>query len=201
MNIIGFFNYKGLTIMQHIDVDKHFKKLLTQIKPKKILEIGTSSGGLTLMIRDILDEIGLTNTTIQTYDINTPQHHLEHIENGVNINVNVRSIFNHNYDNLLNADEVINYISSDGLTLVLCDGGSKINEFRLLSQFLKQGDIIMAHDYSPNEDYFNTNIKDKIWNWLEIQDKDIEGSCIKNNLKPYMSDDFKQIVWVCKIKE
>lgn len=201
MNITGFFNYKGLTIMQHIDVDKQFKKLLTQIKPKKILEIGTSAGGLTLMIRDILDEIGLPNTTIQTYDINTPKYLLEHIKNGVNINVNVRSVFNHNYDNLLNASEVINYISSDGLTLVLCDGGSKINEFRLLSQFLKQGDIIMAHDYAPNQEYFEKYVNGKIWNWLEIQDKDIQESCSKHNLHPYMENELRDVVWVGKIKK
>jgi hypothetical protein len=36
---------------------------------------------------------------------------------------------------------------------------------------------------------------------LEIQDSDINDACLKNNLVPYMDDDFKQVVWVCKIKE
>jgi hypothetical protein len=59
----------------------------------------------------------------------------------------------------------------------------------------------MAHDYAPNENYFNENIKGKIWNWLEIQDSDINETCEKYNLKPFMEDDFRSIVWVCKIKE
>ena len=59
----------------------------------------------------------------------------------------------------------------------------------------------MAHDYSPNEEYFELNIKNKIWYWLEIQDTDIISSIFENNLIPYMDDEFKNVVWVCKEKK
>jgi hypothetical protein len=59
----------------------------------------------------------------------------------------------------------------------------------------------MAHDYSPNEEYFELNIKNKIWYWLEIQDTDIISSIFENNLTPYMDDEFKNVVWVCKEKK
>ena len=59
MNITGFFVYGDLTIMQHTSIKDKFIRLITDIKPKKILEIGTSYGGLTLMLRDILDTNGL----------------------------------------------------------------------------------------------------------------------------------------------
>jgi hypothetical protein len=98
-------------------------------------------------------------------------------------------------------NELLNIIGEPGVTLVLCDGGSKKNEFNLISPLLKTGDVIMAHDYAPNEVYFQEHIKNKLWNWLEIQDSDIDESCISNNLKPYMEDDFRKVVWVCKIKE
>ncbi len=59
MDITGFFIYRNLTTMQHPSIEGKFLKLITTLKPTKVLEIGTSSGGLTLMLRDILDNNGL----------------------------------------------------------------------------------------------------------------------------------------------
>jgi hypothetical protein len=201
MSITGFFNYNGLTTMQHIDVKEKFLNLLVELKPSKILEIGTASGGLTLLIRNLLDEIGLEKTSIETYDVNHPNYLQNFVDGGSNIKINVKNVFNHNYNELLDGKEVVDYITSEGVTLVLCDGGSKINEFNLLSDYLKVGDVIMAHDYSPNREYFEENLLDKVWNWMEIQDSDIDECCKRNNLIPYMAEEFKQVVWVCKIKK
>jgi hypothetical protein len=194
----GHFIYENLIISQHPNVGEKFKKLIDEYKPSRVLEIGTSDGGLTLLIRDLLDNMGLTTTIVRTYDVNE-QKNLKLKER--NIEIITKDVFNYPYSDLEYPDEIRDFIQSNGKTLVLCDGGSKKNEFRLLSQFLKYGDIIMAHDYAPNENYFNENIKDKIWNWLEIQDSDINESCLTYNLKPYMEDEFRSVVWVCKIKE
>jgi predicted O-methyltransferase YrrM len=198
--VTGWFTYKGIATQQHEDVGDVFKLLFETLKPKRVLEIGTASGGLTLMLRDILDEISLNETNIKSYDV-VDKHFLKHhIDNGVNIEILIKDVFNHSYNELVEVEEIKSYIQQEGVTIILCDGGSKKNEFRLISDYLKEGDIIMAHDYSPNESVFYNNVKDKIWNWLEIQDLDIEGSVIKNNLKPYMSEEFEKVVWVCKIK-
>jgi predicted O-methyltransferase YrrM len=201
MDIAGFFIYRNLTTMQHPSIEEKFLKLITTLKPTKVLEIGTSSGGLTLMLRDILDNNGLKSTRLVSYDVNDPKYLRHYLDEGANIELKIENIFNNAYDKLENGQEVIDLISSEGTTLVLCDGGSKKNEFRILSDYLKIGDVIMAHDYAPNEEYFQEHIHGKIWNWLEIQDSDINDACLKNNLVPYMDDDFKQVVWVCKIKE
>jgi predicted O-methyltransferase YrrM len=201
MDITGFFVYRNLTTMQHSSVEEKFLKLITTLKPTKVLEIGTSSGGLTLMLRDILDTNGLKSTRLVSYDINDPKYLRHYLDEGTNIELKIESVFNHAYDKLENGQEVIDLISSEGTTLVLCDGGNKKNEFKILSDYLKIGDVIMAHDYAPNEKYFQEHIHGKIWNWLEIQDSDISDACLENNLVPYMDDDFKQVVWVCKIKE
>jgi predicted O-methyltransferase YrrM len=201
MDITGFFVYRNLAIMQHSSIEEKFLKLITTLKPTKVLEIGTSSGGLTLMLRDILDTNGLESTRLVSYDINDLKFLRHYIDEGANIELKIESVFNHTYDKLENGQEVIDLISSEGTTLVLCDGGNKKNEFKILSDYLKIGDVIMAHDYAPNEEYFQEHIHSKIWNWLEIQDSDINDACLKNNLTPYMDDDFKQVVWVCKIKE
>jgi len=194
----GHFIYDGLIISQHQSVKGYFEKFLQETKPKQILEIGTYDGGFTLMLRDILDNLNLSDTTIRTYDI-LEQKNLKNKKR--NIEMFQENLFNHQYDNLINEKIVNDYIKRDGRTIVLCDGGSKKNEFRLLSKFLKSGDIIMAHDYSPNQEYFEKNIKNKIWNWLEIQDSDINESCEKYNLIPHYENEFRDIVWVCKIKK
>jgi hypothetical protein len=97
--------------------------------------------------------------------------------------------------------EVINFINQDGVTLILCDGGSKIHEFNLLSNYMKVGDFIMAHDYSENEKTFKENVYMKIWNWHEIADKDIQEACDRNNLISHNKEIFNTVAWVCKLKQ
>ena len=194
----GHFIYEDLIISQVPNIKVYFEKLFNELKPKQILEIGTFDGGLTLMMRNILDEINLSSTTIRTYDLND-QKRLK--SKNRNIEILTENLFSYSYSELEKEDVVKEFIQRNGRTIVICDGGSKKNEFRLLSKFLKLDDIIMAHDYAPNENYFNQHINNKIWNWLEIQDSDINESCEQYNLIPYMEEELRNVVWVCKIKQ
>jgi len=194
----GHFIYKNLIISQHPNVIDVFDKLIESIKPKRILEIGTADGGLTLLLRDLLNKHNLKDSLIRTYDI-LEQVNLKN-KNVENIEIITKNTFNYEYSKLEYSDELKEFIQMDGKTLVLCDGGSKINEFRLISPFLKIGDVIMAHDYAHDEKTFKKEIENEIWNWHEIQYSDIKESCEKNNLESYMIDEFQKVVWVCKIK-
>lgn len=192
----GYLVYKGLTAMQHDNFYSVFKKFLAEIKPKRIVEIGTAGGGLTLALFDIINELNL-DCSIRTYDISHRCTYERLIDFG--IDSRVENIFTENYDLRLDND-VISFIQNPGTTLVLCDGGSKISEFNQLSDYLKLGDYIMAHDYSESLDYFDTNIKEKIWNWCEITEENIEDVSKRNGLERVMSEEFQSIVWVCKKK-
>jgi cephalosporin hydroxylase len=194
----GHFIYENLIISQHESIGSVFDKLIKQIKPKRILEIGTADGGLTLMLKDLLNDNGLNNSIIRTYDI-LEQTNLKN-KNVDGIEIITKSPFNYPYSDLEYPDEIKEFVQSEGTTLVLCDGGFKINEFILISQFLKVGDVIMAHDYVHDSDVFKKEIENKIWNWHEIQYSDISNACEINNLESYMLDEFKQVVWVCKMK-
>jgi cephalosporin hydroxylase len=194
----GHFVYKDLIISQHPNVGLPFNKLISEVNPKRILEIGTANGGLTLLLRDLLNSNGLFDSTIRTYDI-IEQKNLKN-KNIQGIEIITKSPFNYPYSELEYPEEIKEFIQNEGVTLVLCDGGSKINEFRLISPFLKIGDVIMAHDYAHDERTFKKEIENKIWNWHEIQYSDIKESCKKNNLESYMIDEFKKVVWVCKKK-
>lgn len=203
--IKGWYAYDGhTTSQQHKNIEKVFPILIGEIKPTKIVEIGTSYGGLTLLLRDILDNNNLQSTPIVTYDILDKNTSLlkQIIQEGANIDYRIENIFNHNYDALLEEKifEIKEHFMQPGPTIVLCDGGNKINEFNLLSDFLRTGDIIMAHDYSPNREYWEKNINNKIWNWLEIQDSDIKLAVERNKLEPYLQEEFYPVVWACRRK-
>ena len=63
MGVVGHTSYEGLTVQQHKDVFKVFDEFLADIKPARILEIGTAGGGLTLFLRH-----NLPDTPILTFE-------------------------------------------------------------------------------------------------------------------------------------
>ena len=188
-----------LTMQQKPEVSGAFEKLLKEIKPKQIVEIGTAGGGTTLSIRETLDEIGLEKTDIKSFEVKEHKWFPEMRKR--NIEIIVENIFSHSYKEIEKPEMVESFIGREGTTLVLCDGGSKVNEFIILSKYLKSGDIIMAHDYVDTKENFLENYRDKIWNWREIGEEDIKETCEKYNLKSLMKETFDKVVWVCKIKE
>jgi hypothetical protein len=182
---------------QHRDAPKVFKEFLSIVRPARILEIGTFHGGLTLMLRDIMDEIGLINNPIRTYDIHE-QEFLKPLVIDRKVEVYTKNLFNNDYSDWSDENskqEINDYINTDGITMVLCDGGCKKCEFNLIAPCLKKQDIIMAHDYAPNNEYFEQHMRDKIWNWHEIQDSDIINVSTENNLQTYLQVLMQKIAW------
>jgi glycosyltransferase involved in cell wall biosynthesis/cephalosporin hydroxylase len=190
--------YDGLTIMQHQNIVYPFTELLKNFKPVRIIEIGTAYGGLTLFLKDLLEVLGI-KCKIITYDIYNSVALKDRVASSVQ--VITKNLFSADYNSLVEVDEIRTLIQSEGPTLLLCDGGNKINEFNLLSNLLKEGDIIMAHDYAASSEVFNAEILGKIWYWMEIQYSDIKDSIFRNNLSPHMYDAFQKVAWVCMKKD
>jgi len=188
--------YNGWGSQQNYKSFEVFHNFIRDIKPKRILEIGTSLGGFTCFLKYTCKKLDL-NCDIITYDIVEKSWYNELRDMG--IDVRIENVFKENYT-LVN-QEVIDFIGGDGVTIVLCDGGDKIREFNILSKHIKNGDYILAHDYSYDKDLFEKDINRKIWNWHEISEKDIEDACLKNNLFDYNREIFQSVVWVCKIKK
>jgi len=176
----------------------NLEKIILSINPHRIIEIGTARGGTTLAISDILIKNNLHDTKIKTFDISM-RHHLRNI-NLSNIEFYVGNIFDWPKSTLSKPEEITNFLSKTGRNLIMCDGGNKIKEFHILSQYLKVGDVIMAHDYAPNKEVFESDYVGKIWNHMEICDKDIEDSVETYNLKTYNNELIKETAWVAKIK-
>ena len=198
----GGYAYGYLFMSQNTFVKEMFTVLLGKIQPFRILEIGSFHGGLTLLIRDIMDSLGLHNSSVKTYDIND-QEFLKPLVKNRNVDVLTKNLFNNDYSDWADKQckkEIQDYLKQSGVSLVLCDGGCKKCEFNLIAPLLKTNDIIMAHDYAPNEIYFNQHIKNKIWDWLEIQDQDIEDTIREYSLASYEQELCQKGAWCCRIK-
>lgn len=191
----GLTVYNGFGSQQNPKAYELFYDLLKLAKPNQILEIGTGLGGLTVYLRMCCDELHL-QTFIRSYDIyDRPEYSTL---SGRGIEVIIGNVFHDDYSRV--DESVIEFIQREGISLILCDGGYKIGEFNLLSNYLKSGDIIMAHDYAPDQEYFEKYMRGRIWNWMEIEDNRVEETIAKNKLVPYEDVDFLKGAWLCKRK-
>jgi len=173
--------YRGLPIQQHPKVQSAFINLLAKYPPIRILEIGTAGGGFTLMLRDLAPDI-----PIRTHDIKPcPKRNVL-----TKFNIDWKVTDPLTKDNLPDTTE---FITSPGRTLILCDGGNKRKEIKIIANIAKPGDIVMAHDYAPNLQVFKNNILRKQWDWCEITDADIPT----NKLRKIRMPQLDYVVWFC----
>ena len=191
--------YKNIIPQQNKFFFDNLEKLLCLISPDRIIEIGTGRGATTRYISEICKNI-LPNTKIKTFDI-AQRHNFQSSDMLDNVQFYGDNIFNYHKGILLKPEEITDFLSQSGPNLILCDGGNKIQEFNILSYFIKKGDVIMAHDYAPNKEIFENEYKGIIWDFCEITDKDIQDCVEKNNLGPYNEDLIKKTAWVAKIKK
>lgn len=187
--------YNGHAAQQSHKAYQVFYDFLSEVKPKRILEIGTALGGFTEFLFEVCQELGL-DTKILSFDIAERPWYNQMIEKGIDIRL--ENIFSDDWKSA--SEYVVNFIKEDGVTVVLCDGGWKIGEFNLLSNYIKVGDFILAHDYAEDKEKFERDINWKVWNWHEIQDSDIRESSERNNLELYEKEKFENAAWTCRKK-
>lgn len=196
--IKGHTEYKGYTAQQVDNFYPTIRKFLEEVRPARILEIGTAGGGFILAVREILNEIGLSDVPVRTFDvIESPYYEKLRTHN---IEINIENIFDHAYVNLVKPERIVPYIQEQGTTIVFCDGGHKIGEFNSIAPHIKTGDFILAHDYIDTWENYQTNFKEKIWDWCEVEEKYIVEVSLREGLEFFNKEEFDKIVWVCKKK-
>ena len=156
-------SFKGHTAQQFHGAYEVFYNFIKNVKPKRILEIGTALGGFTNFLKIVCDELDL-DTNIRSYDIHRNPWYGDMVNSG--IDVRVENIFTESFLDMDN--EVKDYINQDGITIVLCDGGWKIGEFNLISKYIKSGDFILAHDYAENTKIFDLKILNHPKKWYKL---------------------------------
>jgi hypothetical protein len=154
-----------------------------------IIEIGTYNGGLTSWLFDNLKEGG----KLISYDIDGTINQA----NRKDIDFRVESCFDEQP-----FKDIIELIQSEGRTLVVCDGGDKPKEFNTFSEYLKSGDVIIAHDFAESEEEWKE--KTDYWQWpyeADTTPQSIEEGIIKNNLEAYKYEEMKFLLWASYIKK
>jgi hypothetical protein len=183
-----FLHYKNVLLGQTPNIITHFSSIIKDFDC--IIEIGYHRGGLSLWLNDNKKD----NCDLYCFDISDENRI---VTNNEKINFIV-------LDCLLSETilKIKNIIQSSGKTLVLCDGGNKELEFEIYSKFLKTNDVIMLHDYShDNDDYIKLSQRQ---NWVSLSEshfENIKHSILKNNLEPYLYDNFKSVFWGSFIKK
>jgi hypothetical protein len=77
--------------------------------------------------------------------------------------------------------------------MIFCDGGNKPAEVKAVTELAKPDDLIMAHDYAPSREIFESEIRGKRWNWCEITDDDLPVS----GIYPIESQMLRDGMWFC----
>jgi len=201
---LGSYIYKNRIVQQHKNIEPVLCELFNTVKPARVIEIGTSYAGLTLLLRDTLDKIGLNESKLVSFDKIVKFNDINKLNSISNLEIKIENIFEYLKGGTvfkLICDRTKDFIQQPGPTIIFCDGGNKIAEFNCLAEHIKPGDIILAHDYIENKQIFESTFKDKIWNWCEVTEDKILKCCEVYNLKPFMQDKFQNVVWACRIKE
>jgi hypothetical protein len=149
-----------------------------------IIEIGTFTGVFTKWLSQNVKDGSL----IFSYD-NNPSYRI--VEDLSNVRFRVCDFFN-----LETLSEIKSLIQTSGRTLILCDGGDKETEFKILSRFMKDGDVIMLHDYEHDPLEYHA-ISESI-GWLTNSEsffRNLERYLPELNLIPYKYEEFKDVLW------
>lgn len=191
----GKYEYFGLPVNQVPDALTMINNLLTLIKPEKIIEFGTGDGGLSVLLSIYAS---LKGVQFLTYDAGIHnQNVLRHLKDPACFQWK-----------LLDKPEVKEEIkhailqSTRGPVILLCDALKSV-EFNYYSDFCKQGDVLLVHDYCAEMcgDKFKDLVKRTGWSAPQEQRyPNLKEACERNGILPLMHDEFESALWFCGIK-
>jgi predicted O-methyltransferase YrrM len=175
--------YKGIHASQADGWIEAFDEFFKEERFAIVIELGTWCGGMALMLGE------KANAKVYTFDVTS------------NVSAVAKSALDRagvevRVENIFETSTVKNLISGQGRVLLLCDNGDKRREVKLFAPFLKDGDVIMAHDYFENAGAYER--ERLVWKSHEISESDMSGK----GLEPYQPyyDLFKKVFWGCGIK-
>lgn len=171
----------GIIAAQTPGIEDAFKGILDSFDT--IIEIGFNRGALSLW----LFRNKKSKTKLVCYDITFQDKCVD----DSNIDFRLGDCFDSSI-----IEEIKSLIQRKGKTLVLCDGGNKEREFALYASFLKEGDVIMLHDYADSDAEYNSIISEIGWETpAESRFDNIKESVDSNNLIKYQYEVFKNVLW------
>jgi cephalosporin hydroxylase len=158
---------------------------------KNIIEIGSYNGGLSSYIFDSKPK----DCVFVSYDID-PKINEASLKRD-DIDFRIGDCFEEKQFN-----EIIKLIQNPGKTLMICDGGHKTKEFNLFSKYLKNGDVIILHDYK--QDDLSWKEICEYWQWPygnETSFEEIKDAIQENGLEEFRNKEFNFFAWGSYIKK
>lgn len=117
-----------------------WEKLLTHLKFKRFLEIGTALGNLSVYFKLFCINRGADFYTYDFAKVN--QRSNTKVQKYVNLKDDYYMM-----DVFKESQRICSTIARKGISIVFCDGGDKPHELRTFAPALKKGDIIACHDW------------------------------------------------------
>lgn len=186
--------FRKLPMSQKKGVCRVFKRFFEAEKFDRLVELGTGNGTFTWFLATQAGKYGFE---VHSFDKRTAKRAVVRAE--------VESVGGKLYvaDVLAKPHPTVVELLGEGRVLLLCDNGNKIKEWHLYSPYLKESDVIMAHDYFSGEKGTGAAKKHRIdiWRSIEITDQDIQAVNTKYNLQPFWAEEFGSIAWVSRIKK
>lgn len=206
MGVQRDFKYKGVPVQQAINAFSVFQEFLSSNSFDNVIEIGTSYGGLSLFLyeQSLTHKFEFVTYDYLDYGGGKWAHRIHSLQSAQpDVWEAAKDRFKNQNIFLQKSIDEVSEILKNKKCLLLCDGGDKIEEFNIFSKYIKDGSYIMAHDYSPDKNFFSKFINGKVWNWHEIQDSDIDTNVNKYNLIkcPQYYNMFRDVVWACYTKK
>ena len=184
----GWFLYRGHLAMQNRRFPEVFEAFFEEVRASTVVEIGAARGGFTYFLSEMRARFGFR---LSAYDVR------EHDELMAIVSAERIPFATLDVHGAETFERISAEIRSDGISVVCCDGGAKVLEVRRFGGVLKPGDFILAHDYAPSREYFEKEMRGRIWEWLEITDADVAEACAAHGLVAYEQDWFLQAAWLC----
>ena len=118
-------------------------RLLYRNKFDRIIELGTLTGGMTLIFGIHALRMG---GDVMTFDIRPEPR--DAVWKALSVALPIKYHEGDVFDD--ETEELLRIYMREGRILLYCDNGKKVDEFNRYAQYLKLGDVIMTHD-RPSE--------------------------------------------------
>lgn len=178
--------YRNVQAGQRPETPTVFSQFFAQEKIDRVIELGTYQGAMAWWLKN---QSTFYNFKFNTYDIKNRLKNIKKEIGTIPFDFRNKDIHAPN-----TVKGISSRISSQGVTLLLVDGGDKNKEFNLYAPALKPGDWIMVHDYAPNETTWE-QLKDKTWSCWESWDSAL---CWEDHgLEKKYTEQFQSVMWGC----
>lgn len=177
--------FLGFPMSQNRYAVPAWSHLFEVVQPRQIVEIGTSVGGMTCLLAIAAKQM---NAMLHTFDINVS---ITDETRETLLRIGCGNVKEWVLDALSTTGVGIirNILRQDGTSVLMCDGGNKVNEVLTYAPLIKSGDIIAAHDYGGSP----------AWPWEEIKREDVAEVLSKHGIDDFMPEVFTDTGWmVCR---